>query len=303
MKNELNIFERAAVEIVVLLSRLPLRVLYGFSDLFYVLAYRIFKYRVKVVRGNINLAYPNRSEEEKKQIEKDYYRHFCDYVAEMLKGMTISDEELTRRFVVKNTELVERLINEGRHIFLYSPHFGNWEWLTAIKLAIPELQSHCFYQHQNNKVANELTLRARTRHGIVAIESLKGYLFMNHCVRQSKVGSMTLTLGDQCPYIHAKKHWINFMGQDTPFLVGPERIAHGLDIAMIYPRYTYYRRGYYEVELVMIEEHPRDVEESTTTKKFAAMLEEDLNGKYAYLWLWSHRRWKIVRENGEEHYV
>ncbi|MBF6608063.1 MAG: lipid A biosynthesis acyltransferase, partial [Flavobacterium sp.] len=73
-----------------LISMLPFRLLYILSDVIYILIYYIIGYRKKTVRGNLALAFPELSSEERLVIEKKSYRHLCDIFLEMAKSLTIS---------------------------------------------------------------------------------------------------------------------------------------------------------------------------------------------------------------------
>ena len=62
-----------------ILSRLPLSVLYIFSDFLFMMSYYVIGYRLKVVRKNLRNSFPNKSDEELKKIEKQFYRDLCDF--------------------------------------------------------------------------------------------------------------------------------------------------------------------------------------------------------------------------------
>ena len=74
-----------------LISILPFRLLYAFSDFLFILIYRIFKYRKRVVKQNLRLVFPEKSPEEIKEITRKFYHHLCDMVVESVKSMTISE--------------------------------------------------------------------------------------------------------------------------------------------------------------------------------------------------------------------
>src|SRR5690606_40716515 len=74
-------------------SILPFRVLYLLSDFFYFLVYKVIKYRVKTVRYNLELTFPQLSFAERKEIEKKFYAHLCDMFLEMIKTI---DRKSTR---------------------------------------------------------------------------------------------------------------------------------------------------------------------------------------------------------------
>ncbi len=91
-----------------LFSKLPWFVLYGISDLLAFLTYYVFGYRKKVVLGNLAIAFPDKTESERKEIAKQFYRNFSDTLAETIKMITASDEELSKRFVPKE-EMLEKM--------------------------------------------------------------------------------------------------------------------------------------------------------------------------------------------------
>ncbi|MBQ3634454.1 MAG: lysophospholipid acyltransferase family protein [Bacteroidales bacterium] len=292
---QLGFFGRIGMALVRAFSRLPLGFLYLLSDFVYLILYKIASYRVKVVRENLLIAFPDKSRQELKAIEKAFYHHLCDYFFETVKALTISDDELRRRYVIKNPELVQQIADSGQSVFLYGAHIGNWEWLTALPLYFPNVPVHTFYQKQSSVFADHMTLSVRTRRGIIAVESHKGFRHEVSC-KADKYVHMTLVLGDQCPHYAAKKFWFDFFGKDTPFLVGPSHIASKLNVALVYPSYTAYRRGYYEVEMKLIELNPKDIEPIVACQRFAALLTDDLY-RIPQIWLWSHRRWKLHHED------
>ena len=82
---------------LLLFSRLPLRVLYLFSDFIFFVIYHIVGYRRKVVFENLQNSFPSKSVEELKKIERKFYVNFCDYIVETFKSFTVSSKELRVR--------------------------------------------------------------------------------------------------------------------------------------------------------------------------------------------------------------
>ena len=58
-----------------LISILPHRLFYAFSDFVFFLVYRVVGYRKDVVRNNLELVFPNKSELEINRIQKEFYKH------------------------------------------------------------------------------------------------------------------------------------------------------------------------------------------------------------------------------------
>ena len=88
-----------------IISILPFRVFYWFSDLMYIIVYRIVGYRKKTVRENLALALPHLSIEERLAIEKKFYHHLCDLFLEMVKTLSISKEEMDKEQLQKEHKI------------------------------------------------------------------------------------------------------------------------------------------------------------------------------------------------------
>ena len=80
--------------IIYQISRLPLSVLYLFSDFLYFLLYTVIGYRRNVIKTNLRNCFPEKSEKEIDQIYKDFYRYFTDYLVETLKAFSVTQEGL-----------------------------------------------------------------------------------------------------------------------------------------------------------------------------------------------------------------
>ena len=76
------------------ISMLPFGVLYLLSDTIYFLVYNVVGYRRKVVKKNLSSSFPEKSEQELRTIEKQFYHWFCDYMVETIKLLSISNEKL-----------------------------------------------------------------------------------------------------------------------------------------------------------------------------------------------------------------
>ena len=114
---------------VIPLSYLPLVILYAIMDIFYLLLISIVPYRKKVIIQNIERSFPNKTKSEKAKIKRQFYRHLTQLLAESVKGLSISENELKRRITVKNPEVMDDLYANGKNVLLVSGHYNNWEWV------------------------------------------------------------------------------------------------------------------------------------------------------------------------------
>ena len=149
-----------------LLSLLPLSVLYVLSDILFVLAYYVLRYRRRLVRKNLMDSFPEKKKSDIIKIEKGFYLFLCDYIVESMKLLTMSKKDLQRRMVFKGTETVDEIIQDGQSCAIYLGHYCNWEWITSLPLYVTkDAQCGQIYHPLENKDFDRLFLRLRERMG------------------------------------------------------------------------------------------------------------------------------------------
>ena len=99
---------------------------------------------------------------------------------------------------------------------------------------------------------------------------------------------------DQSPSNPKKSYWINFLGRETAFLHGPEVYAKKYNYPAVFVDIQRVKSGYYELELTVLAENPRELPEGEVTRRLAKKLEEVIQKK-PQDWLWSHKRWKLTK--------
>lgn len=281
-----------------LISWLPFWVLYKWSDLLFVFAYHIVKYRRRVVLHNLQLSFPIKPEEEINRIEKRFYRHFCDVIFESIKALTISKTSIKKRFDVDGQEQLKNLYAENRNAILYAAHLGNWEWLTFMPLTLDH-KCITLFQPLKNAYFNELLTLIRSNLGVVCVASNNGLKTL-YKHKQEQIPIITCLIGDQSPSRQAiSPTWVPFLQRETAFHNGTEKIARKFNYSVYYPEITKLKRGYYKVSFKLIADTPAYLEEGDLIGRFAATLEENIL-ESPELWLWSHRRWKL---NTQTQYV
>jgi KDO2-lipid IV(A) lauroyltransferase len=285
-----------------LLSLLPFCVHYLFSDFVYLILYRLIGYRVKVVRNNLTTSFPEKSEAEIREIERKFYHRLCDYFVEAVKMMTMSERQIRRRMVFKNTEALNKCFDENQSIALYLGHTFNWEWITSLPLWITK-KVHCgeLYHALENEAFDKLFLHLRERWGsecIPLVDILRKTIEYKHKQQTTIIGY----LGDQVPHWNNIHHWCWFLNHDTPVMTGTERIAIKNRQAIFFLEMTQKKRGYYEAEFKLISRTPEQFKEFEITDIYHQMLEANIRHQ-PELWLWSHKRWKRTREEFEERFM
>lgn len=276
-------------------SLLPLWFLYFLSDGFYAFTYYILKYRREVVAGNLKIAFPEKTDAERKKIEKKFYHNFIDSFIETIKLISASDRFIKKRFT-GNWDLFNKVYASGRKAHLHLAHNFNWEWGN---IALGKNMPYKFlavYTPITNPAFEKIFLKLRSRSGSIMLPSNKmKESFLPYRNTQYLLG----LVADQNPSNPAKAWWFNFFGKPAPFVKGPAKNAIASDAVIIFGLVKKIKRGYYEIELSIEEEYPAQHTEIELTKKFVRFLENNIR-QYPDLWLWSHRRWRWEWKEGYE---
>jgi len=281
-----------------LLASLPLSLLYLFSDLLFALAYYAVRYRRKVVMENLRNAFPEKTEKERKQIARKFYRFLCDLFFETLKVANIDTPQIRSRIRYSNPEIFDELHRKGKQIFVVIGHYGNWEWLSTLENSKPYHHA-TLYRPLQNKLFDKFFYNLRTKYGTDVIPSNQAIRAINQYFHDNRLTALCF-LSDQSPPKDAINHWTTFLNQDTPMYLGIEKLAKRYNVAVLYYEIRRVKRGYYEVDVTTITENAAETADMEITNKHVGLLEETIRRNPQY-WLWSHRRWKHKRpaENKE----
>jgi KDO2-lipid IV(A) lauroyltransferase len=274
-----------------LLSRLPLPVLYLFSDLLYFVARFLISYRKKVIDSNLEFAFPEKSAVERKKIRNKFYRNFTDaFFAETIKLLTISEKEFNRHFSIKNAELLDQAVLRGRSALMVAGHIFNWEFGVIGTNLHTNSEVETVYLKVNNPFFDRLMNQIRIHFG--------GYLTEKKAFRKSiltvKKSPRIILLGsDQRPPQSEKRYQREFLNRPAVFFEGAEFLSKKMDAEVIYGEMKKIKRGHYEFEFSLLASPPYDNSDPhSITDEFCRRLEENIR-KQPDLYLWSHKRWKI----------
>ncbi|MGN0280989.1 MAG: lysophospholipid acyltransferase family protein [Prevotella sp.] len=280
------------------ISLLPLRILYGISEFFYVIVYHVWGYRKRLVRKNLADCFPEKDEGEIRKIEKDYYHWFCDYIVETIKLLSISHENICRRMRFEGTERVRQSFDNGRNVVIYLGHYCNWEWVSTLPLHFDGYNERVvfgqIYHPLENKPVNNLFLKLRGRAGAKSIsmmETLRQIIQMKRDGKQWIIGF----IADQVPLLQNIHYWGDFLNHDTPFFSGAATIAERFDADVYYLDMRRTKRGYYVGEFQKMTTQPKVIGEEKITTMYVKMLEQSIRRQPQY-WLWTHNRWKRTHE-------
>lgn len=279
-------------KLLLLISKLPLKVLYLFSDVLFVLIYYVVRYRKKIVFNNIKNSFPNKSDAEIKVISRTFFKNLSDYMVETIKSFTISHTELRVRMQHINQEVFKDAKDEGKNLILLCGHVFNWEWITALTTIVPQENSYPVYRKMQNTFWEEQLRKIRNSYGNTSIEAND---VVRHIFRGKNDGnSIYMFVADQTPHNAHVDVGVSFLNQETPAFIGYDKLATRLDLAFVYCDMKKIKRGFYQINYYRILPDGDKFVEFEMVKKFHHMLQQTIENDPPN-YLWSHRKWKYAQ--------
>lgn len=275
------------------LSLLPLRVLYLFSDLAYFIIYHLMKYRKHVVMNNLAIAFPEKSEEERLKIAKDFYLNFTDTFIESIKMISISKRELFKRSQC-DIDLINNLIDKGENIHILVGHQFNWEFANLVYAQHLKAPFVAIYMPIANKIFDRIFYKVRERYGTILISAWEFKNKMHGVFSKQYILALA---ADQNPGVPANAFWLNFFSKPAPFVTGPAKGAVKNNTAVVFVGFEKVKRGYYRFKAISITEDGSLHTPEELTLLYKNVLEDTIR-KNPSNYLWSHRRWRHEWKEG-----
>lgn len=274
-----------------LLTRLPWWLLYLIGDGIYVLIFYVFGYRKKVVFNNLLIAFPEKTEQERKVIAKKFYHNFVDTIIETIKLFSVSEKEFRKRFEC-NIDVLNDLYKGDQNVQIISGHYFNWEFANLGVSLDSKFPFVAVYMPLSNKVFDRMIHKFRSRFGTLLIPASE---FKNNFHQYAKDRYALALVADQNPGNPAKAYWTNFFSKPAPFPRGPEKGAKMNNTAIVYAHFYKVKRGFYKLDFELITKDPRSFSDGALTKLLVQKVEDSVR-KIPDNYLWSHRRWKWSHE-------
>jgi KDO2-lipid IV(A) lauroyltransferase len=280
-----------------LLSRLPLGVLYLLSDVLFFFTYYIVRYRRDLVWTNLTNSFPEKTTQELRKIQREFYRNLCDYGVETLKLSSISENELRLRMKFSDEDFLKQFSTKNQSIIFLASHQFNWEWMmVSASLSFP-MQIDFVYQPVYTKLFDEFMLDARSRFGAYPIQRDE---VAREIVKRKNTLRGIAIVADQYPgYKTDKKFPAKFLNQDTVFFYGANSVALLTQYPVVYFSVKKVKRGYYEASPHIVAEPPFAKNDSSVVTNYVSLVESVIRENPSG-WLWSHKRWKTrhIEDNG-----
>jgi KDO2-lipid IV(A) lauroyltransferase len=269
---------------------LPFWFWFGVADFFWILNYYLIGYRKKVVRANLDIAFPEKTDKEKRRIEKLFFRNFSDFIIESIKTFSMSEQQFDKRYKITNlNELIQVYRETNKGGIMVAAHVFNWEWMISLGTSLPDdIVGRVSYSTLSNKTLDKLIKNNRERFGLKLSPSYRFAQVLEEKYKEAY--TISGLIADQSPKANYKFR-TKFFGIDVPAYTGPEKLARQLDQSFWFLNTKKVKRGYYEIYFELITKDPKQYEENELTKLYLGKTEA-LIRKSPENYLWTHRRWK-----------
>lgn len=270
-----------------LLSLLPMFILYGIADLFYLILFYVVGYRKDVVMNNLRIAFPEKTDAELKGIRRKFFRNFMHTWIETIKFISLSKKGFDR-MITADYSVLHELYKKHDRVTMIAGHFMNWE---LNNFNLPMHQPYPFlavYMPLSSKPMNDLFLKLRSRLGSNLLRA--GEMRTEMMPWRNK--RYMIGLGaDQTPGNPTSGIWLNFFGRPTPFVTGPEKNARIGKTPVVMSWIVKTGLGRYTMHFELLFEDVADLPPNQIIRTYAKALEGRIR-QQPENYLWTHKRWK-----------
>ena len=278
---------------------LPHRIALKAGDALGLLAYIFWKSRRTIALDNLRGAVERgaiRLDRDPESLIRQNFRNFGRSFIEVIKIYFGFGDRIFRGVEIRGGEHVMKALEKGRGVLLITAHCGNWE-LLALYASLHVTPINIVARRQDNEFFNRFIERTREKYGNRLIYK-EGAL--RKILSALKKNEMVGILIDQS-VIRAEGIVVPFLGRNAYAMKTPALIARksGTPAVPAFIRRT--EKGH-------IIEVGAEVPLDTSADGETALLQDTVNflrpvedfvRKYPAEWLWMHRRWKRVKDQGK----
>jgi KDO2-lipid IV(A) lauroyltransferase len=280
-----------------LLSRIPRRWLDAIGS---ALGWIVWTLRIRrgVVMSNLRLAFPEKSEEERRDIARRTFLNLGRMITDFLRVPSMSKEELERLFVYEGWEAFERARATGKGVVACTAHFGNFDLLAAAQ-TLRGIPVTMITREMGKSGANDLWRETRRRSGVEDLVVRRGET-LKAATRALKSGRV---LGYVIDQNQSRRHAIfpTFFGVPAATAATPAWLALRTGALVVFSLSIPLADGRHKLVI----EGPLEVPRTGDRERDVLTFMQDLNDRlerwvrlHPEHWYWLHRRWK-TRPEGE----
>ena len=253
----------------------------------YGLLYYCLRICRKIVKINLEFAFPKLSPMERKKIARENYRWFARFCMDVL-NMDAWKGRTSKIVCCHNTEILDQALSEKKGVLLVSGHFGNWEMIPPA-LAEKGYKVVMYVGKQTNPLTNQLQNSARASFGVETIDKGKrATLQMGRALNENKIIAMLIDQND-----NKSELFVNFFGKLASCSKGTAafHLLRRSPVVLVTCPYVgnSLEINFQHIQFDLTGNQEKDILE--INQKITSALEKVIS-QYPEQYFWMHRRWR-----------
>lgn len=251
----------------------------------------MLKVRRKLTIDNLHASFPEYSQTEILALAKNHYKSTCMVLAETIKSLNFTKQEIKKRVEFTNLEVLENFLQQDQSTIIVTAHFCNFEWALLSCAQHLNFPVDTVYRKQRSDSLETIFYMLRTRFDVTPFPM---ETFVAESLKRSKITRMVAMAADQSPKTADTPYWQTFLNRDTAFHTGTEKIARAFKYPIIFMSLKRTRKGFYQATFKLLAEPPFSNEPNQIMRTYIEELEQ-LILQSPKDWLWAYRRWKLQK--------
>ena len=238
--------------------------------------------------NNLSIAFPNLSENEKKEIIKQMWANYGKIFSEyMFIKKFRKNLEFSNKIQIENQEELEKIKQEGKPVIFISGHFNNFE-LMAMHIEKSKIDLAAVYRPLNNNFLNPIMERIRERY-ICKKQIKKGISGTKEILKEFKNGTSIALMIDQRVSEGVE---CNLFGKKALTTTIPAQFIKKFNAPVVPIYIERLENESFKLKILKKIEFSEEISIFEITKKLNEVLEKMIKSSPDQ-WIWTHNRWKI----------
>lgn len=254
------------------------------------LLYPLIKSRRRVAKENLRIAFPDKSDAELNRLVYASFENLIITFTEIFNISNMSEKQIKEYVQFENSQLLQKLYDDGRGLILLSAHYGNWEFMAMAGAYHLNLDMLIPVKLLKNWFVDRIINKNRTACGNKVINMDKAAFEM---LKQLKSGKAIALLADQSAHENSDIY-VSMFGKPTLTYKAPAELALKYNIPLTFNYCERQRDGKYIIKSELVKSEDLEFTKegvAELTQRHSNMLEEVLRRNPAQ-WVWAHKRWK-----------
>jgi KDO2-lipid IV(A) lauroyltransferase len=266
-----------------------------FSWKIYFIIAKVIRYRKKVILDNFKACFGSAADATKiREWQQEYYHVLRRYVLESMYVAAMPADRLLNLVGIQDKEAWQSYFDQYPKTVIMASHYGNWEMNMVLLPALINRRVIAFYKPISDASVAKFMHTVRSAYGLELYPIEQTLRIMKQFKDEN---ALYIFIGDQSPVNLNGVYWNQFLGRKTPWLTGAEKLATRFGYPMVYLHQEPQHEDSlcYTLRFELMTEHPKNEEEGQMTEYYSQLLEAEITKNPVY-WLWSHKRWKRVKD-------